>query len=49
MFIKQYGTGKSLTDTDISESSSPEFNLLSDETRIILGDTIKLNINYMVI
>ena len=43
MFIKQYGTGTSLTDSDISESSSPEFNLLSDETRIILGDTIQLN------
>lgn len=39
MFIQQYGTGSSITDSD---TSSPEFNLLSDETRIILGDTIQL-------
>ena len=43
MFIKQYGTGTPLANSDISESSSPEFNLLSDETRIILGDIIQLN------
>ena len=47
MFIKQYGTGLKDIDSDNSDTS-PEFNLLLDETRIILGDVIQINLYWFI-